>query len=57
MKEVLKKLMEKELDNFIYIALTIGLIAVVGAFDLTGPEAVMASGLFGALLIKVKHQS
>jgi len=48
------KLFEKELDNFIYIILTIGLIAIVGGFKLKGPEAVMASGLFGALLIKVK---
>ena len=55
MKQLLKKLAEKELDNYIYTAIAVCLICAVGGIDAMNDTAkAMSTGLFGALLIKIK---
>ena len=54
MKDALLKLMDKELDNFIYAAMAMVLVGIVAYFELDGTQATMAGSLFGAFLIKIK---
>jgi len=53
-KEV-KTEMQKEIDNLIYAGIAIALTIVVMSFKLEA-GLTMASGLFGALLIKIKDK-
>ena len=54
MIEAFNKLMENELDNFVYAGLALATIALAGIVEIpTGIEQMLAA-LFGVFLVKIK---
>ena len=52
--EIIKKVLENELDNLLYMVLAVIVICVAAFGDVSGPAAAMMATLFGALMIKIK---
>ena len=54
MKAAFNKLMEKELDNFVYVVFALSTIAMSGWLDIPTKIEPMLMALLGVFLVKIK---